>query len=828
MRLLLLSLLALPLVSSPLRAQDLPAGLSAWWSFEPLSGRFALERVSNAPVPIVSPFAPAHFPEGPVGPALRLDGSTVHLAYDLPAERQPREALTVEAWVALEAYPNANAPIVNQYTFPEAGYFFGMDRLGRWYLAVSSGGAWRTVFAPEPFPKGRWVHVAGTFDSAAGQLRLYLNGLPVASESVPNAPMTVETRQRLTVGRNVHTERMGPFEMGLLNAAVDEVRVWRVARSAADLYGSYQAGTPVPAAGPALAVPEGRFAGDFHRPRWHGLPPKHWTNEPHGLVHHEGYWHIFYQHNPNGPYLHQIHWGHMRSPDLVRWEHLPFALAPEPGWTNVGKWAGDAVVDDDGRISLVYTGVDGRIAGVGVAQGSADSRTFTPLAENPVIPQAPPGTMDFRDPYVWKQGDTWHLIIGSGIAGVGGTVFHYTSPDLRAWTLRGRPFTGTRASSGVFWEMPVLEHLGQDRWIFAVTTVEDRAPARYLYWMGTWDGQTFTPDSAEPRPLDLINHMLSPAIHTEPGGRTVAMGIVPDTRSSESQLEAGWAHLYGMPRVWSLCDGGTRVCQAPAEEVQALRGTFAGFEGVTVGQGTGYLPGIAGRMLELVVELDPGTATEAGVELLRSADGREVTRIGYDAAAGEVVLDLSRSSLNPAVFNRQRRTAAYAPPAGEPVRLHVFLDHSVIEVFVGGREAFSTRAFPSLRDAVGVDLYAVGGTATADVQTWELMEARAVSAAGAPAAEAAGLTLRQSFPNPAAGATTISFRLPEGAHAVLAVYDTLGRQVRTLIDSDLAAGEHTAVWDGRTDGGQPAAAGVYLYRLRAGATAATRRLTLIR
>ena len=823
-RLLPLFLLALATSAS---GQGTPDGLAAGWTFDPLAGRFVTERVSNSPVPVVSPFAPAQFPDGPVGSAVRLDGGTTYLSYDLPEDREPEEALTVEAWVALEAYPVSNAPIINQYTFPSAGYFFGMDRLGEWYLAVSSGGVWRTVFAPDPFPKGEWVHVAGTFDSAAGVMRLYLNGQEVASQTVPTTPLTVETGERLTVGRDVHSPRVGVHETGLLNAALDEVRVWNVARPQAEIYGSVQEGTPVPDAADALAVPADRFADDAHRPRYHPIHPKAWTNEPHGLVYHEGAWHLFYQHNPNGTYLRQIHWGHIRSSDLVRWEDEPIALAPAPGWSNVGIWAGDAVVDDRGLISLVYTGVDGRIAGVGVAEGDAESETFTPLPQNPVIAHAPPGTMDFRDTYVWKRGDTWHLIIGSGIPGVGGTAFHYTSPDLRDWALQGRAFTGDRATSGVFWELPVLEEVGDGRWTFSVTTVEDGAPARYLYWVGTWDGQTFTPDSPEPRQLDLINHMLSPAVEEGPDGRTVAIGIVPETRSAEAQQQAGWANVYSLPRVWSLCDGGTDLCQAPAEELQALRLGSDAFGDVAVSGGGGHLPGVAGRQLEIVATIDPGAASEAGVEVLKSADGREVTRVGYDAAAGQIVLDLSSSSLNSAVFNRERRTAPYRPPSGQPIRLHVFVDHSVVEVFVDGREAFSFRSYPTLADADRVDLYARGGTAAADVEVWTLQQGRSVDAepaAPSPVAPA----LDPPAPNPTGSGTSLGFRLPEPGRATLTVYDTLGRRVRTVFDEVRPAGVGRTVWDGLDGSGRLVAAGVYLVRLRSGAASAIRRLTVVR
>ena len=73
----------------------------------------------------------------------------------------------------------------------------------------------------------------------------------------------------------------------------------------------------------------GQAHDDPHRPRYHFLPPANWLNDPNGLIHWNGEYHMFYQYNPDGPFHGTIHWGHAVSADLVYWQHLPIALAPE-------------------------------------------------------------------------------------------------------------------------------------------------------------------------------------------------------------------------------------------------------------------------------------------------------------------------------------------------------------------------------------------------------------------------------------------------------------------------------------------------------------------
>jgi len=100
----------------------------------------------------------------------------------------------------------------------------------------------------------------------------------------------------------------------------------------------------------------------------------------------------------------------------------------------------------------------------------------------------------------------------------------------------------------------------------------------------------------------------------------------------------------------------------------------------------------------------------------------------------------------------------------------------------------------------------------------------------APAASASPdvLQLGTAYPNPFRSDVSIPYTLPEATHTRLTLYNALGQRVQVLVDAMQAAGQHTATWNGVTREGQPAAAGVYFYRLEAAGVTRTGRLVRLR
>jgi beta-fructofuranosidase len=466
-----------------------------------------------------------------------------------------------------------------------------------------------------------------------------------------------------------------------------------------------------------------RLAHDPHRPRYHFLPPSNWMNDPNGLIHWRGRYHLFYQHNPEAAAFGTMHWGHAMSDDLVHWRDLPLALSPTPGSADEsGVWSGCAV-DDDGTASVLYTGVrrapDGTLAQVPFLATSTDNelRMWDKYPGNPVIAAPPPGldVLGFRDHSVWKDGSTWCQAIGSGIRNVGGAIFVYRSPDLRNWEYVGPLCVGDGQETGEMWECPDFFPLG-DRHVLMVSPIPLR---KTLYFTGDYREYRFTP-----RYRDVVDdggYFYAPQSFTDASGRRIMFGWLWEGRDEAAQRAAGWAGVMSLPRLLEPLGEG-RVGMQPVPELRVLRGKELRPRAMPLTSARRL--DVSGAALEIVADIDPGSATQVGISVRCAADGSEQTVIVYDTASHTLAIDRQRSSLDPAA-ERDTRSARLELAQHELLQLHIFVDHSVVEVFANGRQCMASRVYPTRADSLGVEVFAAGGAAHAlRVAAWEMASVR--------------------------------------------------------------------------------------------------------
>ncbi|GAB2688785.1 GH32 C-terminal domain-containing protein [Thalassiella azotivora] len=271
---------------------------------------------------------------------------------------------------------------------------------------------------------------------------------------------------------------------------------------------------PATATGRTDAPPGADVGADPYRPAYHYTPERNWVNDPNGLVFHDGEYHLFYQHNPNGTQWGDMSWGHAVSRDLVRWEELPLAI---PHDQDEYVFSGSAVVDhrntsgfgsvEDPPMVAVYTSArrDGPGQDQALAYSLDNGRTWQKYEGNPVLDL---DNEEFRDPKVTWQESTGTWLMAVALATEKRIAF-YSSPDLKEWTHLSD--FGPQGAVGGVWECPDLFRLPVDgdpdrqKWVLVVS-LNPGGPhggSGMQYFVGEWDGTTFTPDddgSYEPPP----------------------------------------------------------------------------------------------------------------------------------------------------------------------------------------------------------------------------------------------------------------------------------------------------------------------------------------
>ncbi|MGY0060230.1 glycoside hydrolase family 32 protein [Streptomyces sp. LZ34] len=431
---------------------------------------------------------------------------------------------------------------------------------------------------------------------------------------------------------------------------------------------------------------------DPHAPRFRVRPPAGWINDPNGPFRWRGRHHLFYQHNPDAPIHANVHWGHVSSPDLVRWEHHPIALAPTPGGPDeAGCWSG-CVVDDGGVPTAVYTGVDRHHTGLGtICLARAADPDDDALAEWKPLPTpvvtGPPAGLDvvmFRDPFVFRWGGRRWALVGAGHADGTPSVLLYDCEDLADWRFAGVLVAGDDpvaaeafGDGAVGWECPQLYATAGGDWVLVVS-LWDKEPRATGYLTGRLHPDGRGGARFEARTGGRLDHgrdFYAPAVLQETD-RALMWGWSWEARAQSEVERAGWAGVLTAPRVVDVHpDGALRV--VPAPELELLRAA----EPFITAPGRAPLP----EAYDLTVRAG-GLTT---VSLLRSASGAELT-VRLDPDQGTVTLDRGDWPRTPGIGPEGSAPIVVRAPARE---VRVLVDGSLFELFVDDRATVTERVY---------------------------------------------------------------------------------------------------------------------------------------
>lgn len=245
-----------------------------------------------------------------------------------------------------------------------------------------------------------------------------------------------------------------------------------------------------------------------YRPLYHFTPQQNWMNDPNGLIYHDGVYNLFFQYNPDGDEWGNISWGHATSTDLVHWTQQPLAI---PFDSNETVFSGSMVYDKNNSSGLgtsqnpplvaIYTSaLSTGIQAQSLAYSTDGGTTWTKYSGNPVLNL---NSTAFRDPKVfwYAPGHEWVMVVAQSNQQ---QVSFYRSSDLKAWTHLsdfGPAGVLSGSTSGV-WECPDLFPLALDgkpsntKWVLVVNVGGGAAQ----YFVGNFDGTTFTPDPTTVQP----------------------------------------------------------------------------------------------------------------------------------------------------------------------------------------------------------------------------------------------------------------------------------------------------------------------------------------
>lgn len=419
------------------------------------------------------------------------------------------------------------------------------------------------------------------------------------------------------------------------------------------------------------------------RPERHFVPEIGWINDPNGFVYFKGEYHLFYQFNPYESVWGPMHWGHAKSKDLVNWEHLPVALAPDKDYDKDGCFSGSAIVKED-TLWLMYTGnivnEDGSVRQVQNMAYSTDGIHFEKIAQNPVATEEllPEEVIanDFRDPKIFEKDGRYYSVVATKHKDGVGCIVLLGSDDLLDWQFESIFLKG-QAHQGHVWECPdYFEVDGQEYLIVS--------PMRYqkedndfvninsnIFVTGhvDWDKKVFVADSF--KEIDHGHDFYAAQTTEGPEGERVMIAWMHTWGRPLVTNDLGhkWYGQMTLPRLLKQGENGLK---------QVLSASILNsFDDMEIGQ---VIQGPSKLSLKLDDSLD-----------LKLGADQDYLQFGYDKERQEVYID--RSSLKIQQAGEEEWSTVRRAVTVDATDLLVLIDTNCLEIFINDGQETLTSTF---------------------------------------------------------------------------------------------------------------------------------------
>ena len=454
-----------------------------------------------------------------------------------------------------------------------------------------------------------------------------------------------------------------------------------------------------------VAVPQAER--DPTRPVYHFRPPAQWMNDICGAIYYKGAYHVFYQYNPfSGDRWGDDYtlWAHARSEDLVHWEDLLWSFLPMKDRGERRCNSGCITLDGNGKPMIFYTYVptDGSVARQqwGVTPLDEDLIRWDRVKDAPLMAAGMNGVpaevnRGWSDPFVFRSAGRTFVTFKS----CGGLVCEAQDRELTQWKYAGK-------MEGVDGECPNFFPLN-DKWVLVRST----RPLSYL--VGDFDAQTVRFDRSgalgvmdygfgqnPPKDRSWTRGLYGTNAFADKDGRRILLGWICGFKPKR-----GWNGCMSLPRILTL-DEDNHLIQTPAPELKRLRGRHHEIKTLVLNREARRLHAVRGDAMEIIAEFAAGDAKAFGLKVRQSESGEDAITIGY-----------ANGNLNVGGTEVPLKLEAH----GKTLKLHVFIDKSVLEVFVQDGATSVTRVeYPGEED-LGVSVFAEdGGVTLESLDAWEM------------------------------------------------------------------------------------------------------------
>lgn len=327
---------------------------------------------------------------------------------------------------------------------------------------------------------------------------------------------------------------------------------------------------------------------DRYRLSYHLMPPVGWMNDPNGLCEYQGTHHIFYQYTPfNADGTSKKGWGHYTTKDFISYDQEPVKIVPENYFDACGVYSGSAYITED-QIRFFYTGnfheKEGDYDYINKYRGhyvcgfeSKDGKEFTKaqvILKNSDYPEDM--SCHVRDPKIYKQGDSYYMVLGARTKTSKGCILIYQSEDLDQWRYYDR--VEAAEEFGYMWECPDLFELGGDLFLICCPQGLERKGSRFenVYANGYFKLNPNLKNNHQLKEEDFIEldkgfDFYAPQSYEDDKGRRILIGWmgIGDLPYHNPTVAKGWQHTLTLPRELTNQEG--KLYQYPIKEINKLK-----------------------------------------------------------------------------------------------------------------------------------------------------------------------------------------------------------------------------------------------------------------